>query len=80
MPASNTWSTSSSESKVCAHCSRSLNYLGLPALSVPAGFTANGLPTGFQLVGRPFDEARLFRAARAYERETGWSEQAPPAL
>ena len=62
------------------HCSRPLNYLGLPALSVPAGFTANGLPTGFQLVGRPFDEARLFRAARAYERETGWSEQAPPAL
>ena len=62
------------------HCSRPFNYLGLPALSVPAGFTSNGLPTGFQLVGRPFDEATLFRAARAYERETGWSEQAPPTL
>ena len=62
------------------HCSRPVNYLGLPALSVPAGFTANGLPTGFQLIGRLFDEARLFRAARAYERETGWTEQAPPAL
>ncbi len=62
------------------HCSRPVNYLGLPALSVPAGFTANGLPAGFQLIGRPFEEARLFRAARAYEHATGWTEQAPPAL
>ena len=39
------------------------NYLGLPALSVPAGRTANGLPAGVQLVGRPFDESTLLRAA-----------------
>ncbi len=60
------------------HCTRPFSYLGLPALSVPAGFTANGLPCAFQLVGRPFDEAMLFRAARAYERETAWTSMAPP--
>jgi len=60
------------------HCVRPFNYTGLPAISVPAGLTANGLPTGFQLVGRPFDEATLLRAAAAYERETRFSEQAPP--
>ena len=53
------------------HCTRPFNYLGLPAMSVPAGVTSNGLPCGMQLVGRPFDEALLLRAARAYERETG---------
>jgi aspartyl-tRNA(Asn)/glutamyl-tRNA(Gln) amidotransferase subunit A len=56
---------------------RVFNYLGLPAFSVPCGFTPNGLPVGFQLVGRPFDEARLFQAARAYERETPWAGEAP---
>jgi len=52
------------------HATRPFNYLGLPGLSVPMGFTKNGLPSSFQLVGRPFDEATLYRAARAYERET----------
>jgi aspartyl-tRNA(Asn)/glutamyl-tRNA(Gln) amidotransferase subunit A len=56
---------------------RVFNYLGLPAFSVPCGFTSSGLPCGFQLVGRPFDEATLFRAARAYERETDWARRAP---
>jgi len=60
------------------HCVRPFNYTGLPAISVPAGLTANGLPTGFQLVGRPFDEATLLRAAAAYERETGFDGQVPP--
>ena len=59
------------------HCTRPVNYAGLPAVGVPAGFTGNGLPAAFQLVGRPFDEARLLRAARAYERETEWSVMAP---
>jgi aspartyl-tRNA(Asn)/glutamyl-tRNA(Gln) amidotransferase subunit A len=45
---------------------------GLPALSMPCGFTQAGLPIGLQLIGRPFDEATLFRAADAYERETGF--------
>jgi aspartyl-tRNA(Asn)/glutamyl-tRNA(Gln) amidotransferase subunit A len=45
---------------------------GVPALSVPCGFTAGGLPIGLQLVGRPFDEATLLRVADAYERDTGF--------
>ena len=60
------------------HCTWPMNYLGLPGLAVPAGFTANGLPVGFQLVGRPFGEAMLLRIAAAYERETGWPERLPP--
>ena len=45
---------------------------GLPALSVPCGFTPAGLPIGLQLVGRPFDESTILRAADAYERDTGY--------
>lgn len=59
------------------HCTRPFNYLGLPAISVPAGFTGNGLPCGMQLVGNAFDEATLFRVARAYERETNCTALAP---
>ncbi|MFO7694606.1 MAG: amidase family protein, partial [Vicinamibacterales bacterium] len=44
---------------------------GLPAISVPCGFTDGGLPIGLQLVGRPFEEAAVLCAADAYERETG---------
>jgi Asp-tRNA(Asn)/Glu-tRNA(Gln) amidotransferase A subunit family amidase len=44
--------------------------LGFPALSVPAGFTAGGLPVGIELLGRPFAEPTLFRAAYAYEQAT----------
>ena len=53
------------------HCTRTLNYLGYPALSVPAGFSASGLPVGFQLAAPPFAERMLFRIAAAYEREYG---------
>lgn len=58
-------------------CTAPFNYLGLPALSVPCGFTDNGLPTGFQLVGRPFAEATLLRVAHAYEGVTEWLQRAP---
>ena len=51
---------------------------GLPAVSVPCGFTADGLPIGLQLTGRPFDEATLLRVADAYERDTEWSKREPP--
>lgn len=56
---------------------RPFNYLGLPALSMPAGLTENGLPTGFQLIGRPFNEDMLYRMGRAYERETGYCDMDP---
>jgi aspartyl-tRNA(Asn)/glutamyl-tRNA(Gln) amidotransferase subunit A len=59
------------------HATRPINYLGLPGLCVPCGFTANGLPAAFQLVGRPYDEATLYRLARAYERQTGCTDKAP---
>ena len=52
-------------------CTRAFSYLGLPAISVPAGFGDNGMPVGFQLVGRPFDEAGLLRIAHAFEESVG---------
>jgi aspartyl-tRNA(Asn)/glutamyl-tRNA(Gln) amidotransferase subunit A len=51
---------------------------GLPALSVPCGFTSDRLPVGLQLTGRRFDEATLLQIADAYERDTEWAKQAPP--
>jgi aspartyl-tRNA(Asn)/glutamyl-tRNA(Gln) amidotransferase subunit A len=54
-----------------------VNYLGLPALSVPCGFTSNGLPTSFQLIGRPLQEAALLRAADRYQQATDWHKREP---
>jgi hypothetical protein len=62
------------------HCTRGINYLGLPAASVPAGFTSNGMPCAFQLVGRPFAEALLLRAADAYQRVTDWHRRVPASV
>ncbi|MBT7293247.1 MAG: amidase [Rhodospirillaceae bacterium] len=56
---------------------RSNNYLGIPALAVPCGFTADGLPSGFQLMGRPFSEAQLFQLGHAYQSATDWHERVP---
>ena len=53
---------------------------GLPALSVPCGFTSAGLPVGVQMIGRAFDEATVLRLADAYERDTGfWRARASDA-
>jgi aspartyl-tRNA(Asn)/glutamyl-tRNA(Gln) amidotransferase subunit A len=60
------------------HCTRGINYLGLPSVAVPCGFTPDGLPASFQLVGRPYDEAVLLRAADAYQRRTDWHHAVPP--
>jgi len=57
---------------------RPFNVLGLPSLAMPTGFDAQGLPIAGQLVGRPFDEATLFRMGRAFERETGFTGRRPP--
>jgi len=51
---------------------RPFNGYGLPALSVPCGFTPRGLPMAFQAVGRPFDEALLLRLGHAYQEAAGW--------
>ena len=53
------------------------NLLGLPAVSVPAGFTRTGLPVSIQIVGRMGDDATVLRAARAYERATDWHTRRP---
>jgi aspartyl-tRNA(Asn)/glutamyl-tRNA(Gln) amidotransferase subunit A len=53
------------------------NVLGLPALSVPCGFTAGGLPIGLQIVGKAFDEAGILRIAHAYEQATDWHRRRP---
>ncbi len=51
---------------------RPANLAGLPALSLPCGFAADGLPIGLQLIGRRHDEATILRAAYAYEQSTPW--------
>ena len=58
-------------------CTRAANYLGGPALIVPCGFTESGLPAAFQLMGRPFSEATLFRLGHAYQDATDWHTRAP---
>ena len=56
---------------------RAVNYLGGCALTLPAGFSAAGLPIGVQLVGAPFAEATLVRIGRAFQNETDWHLRRP---
>lgn len=56
---------------------RPVNYLGLPAVSIPAGFTRSGLPVGLQLIGRAFEEATLLSIGAAFQRETDFHMQMP---
>jgi len=55
----------------------SVNLAGLPAISVPCGFSKAGLPIGMQLIGRPFEEETVLRAAHAYEQATDWRSRRP---
>lgn len=56
----------------------SANLAGIPGVSLPCGFTSNGLPIGLQLLAPPFAEERLFRSARMYEAATDWHTRRPP--
>jgi aspartyl-tRNA(Asn)/glutamyl-tRNA(Gln) amidotransferase subunit A len=53
------------------------NLTGLPALSVPCGFTGEGLPVGLQIVSRPWGEAKVLRAGYAYQQDTDWHRRRP---
>jgi aspartyl-tRNA(Asn)/glutamyl-tRNA(Gln) amidotransferase subunit A len=59
---------------------RPVNYLGLPSLAIPAGFTSGGLPVGLQLIGRPFDEAMLLRIGAAFQRATDFHHRTPTLM
>ena len=56
---------------------RPINYLGLPSLAIPAGFTRSGLPIGLQLIGRSFDDAMLLRIGAAFQRATDFHDRVP---
>lgn len=56
---------------------RAINYLGLPAMSVPAGFSSKKMPLAFQLVGKPFAESTILKIADAYQRDTSWHNARP---
>jgi aspartyl-tRNA(Asn)/glutamyl-tRNA(Gln) amidotransferase subunit A len=53
------------------------NFTGQPAASVPAGFTAAGLPVGLQIVGRRFDDLTVLQASRAFEQARPWADRRP---
>lgn len=55
----------------------SINLAGIPGISVPCGFTGEGLPVGLQILGRPFDEERVIQVAYAYEQATEWHRRKP---
>jgi aspartyl-tRNA(Asn)/glutamyl-tRNA(Gln) amidotransferase subunit A len=54
------------------------NLTGLPALALPCGFSASGLPLSLQLAGRPFEETAVLRLGHAYEQATPWHGRRPP--
>jgi Asp-tRNA(Asn)/Glu-tRNA(Gln) amidotransferase A subunit family amidase len=54
------------------------NVYGIPAISVPCGFTPSGLPVGLMIAGPRFSEARVLALANAYERATDWHTRKPP--
>ncbi|MDD5115727.1 MAG: Asp-tRNA(Asn)/Glu-tRNA(Gln) amidotransferase subunit GatA [Candidatus Omnitrophica bacterium] len=55
----------------------SVNLAGIPAISIPCGFTKKGLPVGLQIMAKPFDEETIFRVAHAFEQNTEWHKIKP---
>jgi len=55
----------------------SVNLAGIPAISIPGGFTKNGLPVGLQIMAKPFDEEMIFKVAHTFEQNTDWHKLKP---
>jgi aspartyl-tRNA(Asn)/glutamyl-tRNA(Gln) amidotransferase subunit A len=53
------------------------NLTGSPAMSIPTGYSSSGMPLSMQIVGKPFQEAMIYRVAHAYERATEWTKRRP---
>ena len=51
---------------------------GVPAISIPCGFSSQNLPIGLQIAGRPADEETVVKVAHAYEQRTPWNTMRPP--
>jgi aspartyl-tRNA(Asn)/glutamyl-tRNA(Gln) amidotransferase subunit A len=58
-------------------CTLSVNLTGLPGISIPCGFSGDGLPIGLQIIGKPFDEQTLLGAAHAFEQNTDYHKATP---
>jgi aspartyl-tRNA(Asn)/glutamyl-tRNA(Gln) amidotransferase subunit A len=56
------------------------NFLGLPAIAIPMGFTTDGLPLSLQIVGKPFQDGMVLRIADAFQRLTDWHLRVPPVV
>jgi aspartyl-tRNA(Asn)/glutamyl-tRNA(Gln) amidotransferase subunit A len=54
------------------------NLTGTPSISIPCGFSSDGLPIGLQLIGRPMDEVTVLKASYAYQQATNWHNRRPP--
>lgn len=78
LPARSDGTSSPETLMLYAHNTRLFSMPGLPAVSVPAGLSREGLPIGLQIVGRPFDEATIMRVGHAYEQATPWHTMMPP--
>ena len=58
---------------------RFVNFLGLPAMSIPAGFDENGRPVGLQIIGRPHQDMQLLTLAALFQEKTDWHGRVPTA-
>jgi aspartyl-tRNA(Asn)/glutamyl-tRNA(Gln) amidotransferase subunit A len=65
---------------VPAMLTRWVNHLGLCAVAVPCGFNKEGLPLSLQIVGKPFDEARILQVGWAFEQATEWHKKRPAGI
>ena len=71
--------TEPSNPRVVSNCSP-FNVMGLPAVSIPCGFSKSGLPIGLMIAGPTFSEGKVLAVAQAYEKATQWHLRKPPLM